>query len=114
MASSIMESGVSSTTPPHGGSQHQVDTTLIACAVEELASLNNLIAWVGRARDFIAGIETGRRLSPEFATQLKSRDFDYLDVEWSAEAADGLAAAHSAVSEHLTTICKALRGEVTQ
>jgi len=99
--------------PPVGGPR-SLDVNAIDSALMSMTGLINLLEWIGNARDFIEGIETGKRVRPEFAEQLKNCDFSDAEVDWSYEAAEGLSWLHYALREQIDLISKAVRAGVQQ
>jgi len=113
MANSDFDTGATAPIPPHGGPQ-PLDVNLIDAALMSMTGLINLAEWISNARDFIEGIETGKRGRPAFAEQLKNCDFSDADVDWSYEAAEGMSWLHHALRERIDAISKAARAGAQQ
>ena len=106
--------GAAAPIPPVGGPQPSIDLQLINSALTSMTGLINLAEWIGHARDFIEGIETGKRLQPAFAEQLRKRDFAGAQVDWDEDVAEGMDALHYVLREHIGTISKAIRPEAAK
>lgn len=110
MAKSNSLTGAVAPVPPHGGPA--IDLQLIDRALASMTSLVNLAEWIGHARDFIGGVDFGKRACPEFAALLRKRDFAGVQPDWDEEVAEGMDCLHHALREQIEVISKAIRPEV--
>jgi len=72
--------------------------------VDKVRVLNDLAAWIGRARDRIDSVDFNAKHDEALAGRLKNCDFGTNNVDWNVDIADGVEALHDAIAAHLIDI----------